>query len=330
MQTLEERVASMPYTKTIRLGLVCLAATFTMLLAVCSASASTIAKLRVEGVGTTLDYGTSYATGTESILRGTDLGCKPAPNPVGIAGPTAMGILGSADDYTAALRPVRAAEDEFGIRVCQIGGLVETDTPFTGWLYRVNHVAPTESAALRGLSGGEEVLWYFANFSAGVNSGDELVLSAPARAVPGAFQVSVRAIDFEGKDSPAPDGTVVSGGDAEVTTTDGVATVTASQPGEISLRAAHGDEIPSNVQEVCINSDLSQCPANRGELIIGTNARDQLPGTVGPDVIKGRNGRDRINTRGGGRDKVNCGKGRDRAKVGRKDVARRCERVKRK
>lgn len=74
------------------------------------------------------------------------------------------------------------------------------------------------------------------------------------------------------------------------------------------------------------------------DLINGGAGRDRLHGGPGDDAVVGGPGADRIfggpgsdaiNTRDRSRDMVDCGAGRDTARVDRRDVVRRCEKVKR-
>jgi hypothetical protein len=290
--------------------------------------------LRVEAAGTTLDPGTFYAPPRSiSVPRGeTSSGgtCVRSGGSLSVSGRSALGLAAAASNASQALRPLWAVEDSFGKRICRIGSFNETDSPFTGWLYRINHSAPTSAADLLEVQKSDEVLWVFANFGNGVNTGDELVLSAPVRTRPGPVQVSVTAHQFDGLTKPAPDGTVVSGGAAPVTTVGGVATLTAT-PGTTTLRAvgpgAAPTEIPSAPLSLCIAAELTDCPPQRGKRIVGTNARESFKGTPGPDVIRTRGGADKVKVRGGGTDVVNCGKGKDRVIADTADKLRRCEQV---
>lgn len=299
------------------------------------ASATPAFSLRVEAPGQTLDPGTMYAPRSPiGAPRGETPGggdCVRGPGRIDLAGRNALGLIATASNANKRLRPLWVVEDGFGRRVCRIAGFAETDAPsFTGWLYRVNHVAPPLSAELAGVSKGDEVLWVFADFGSGANTGDELVLEAPVRAEPGPLQVSVRAVSYDGVVKPAPDGTVVSGGTVPVTTAGGVATVNLAA-GARSLRAtgpgAAPTEIPSASLSVCVASPLSSCPAARPLTLVGTNVRDSLKGAAGPDVVRTRGGRDKARVRGGGADFVDCGRGRDLAIVDPGDRTRRCEKV---
>jgi hypothetical protein len=298
-----------------------------------SASATPVFSLRVEAPGTTLDPGSFYAPRTPIAgQRGKILSagnCVREAGDISMTGRTALGLVASAANANGALRPLLIVEDTFGKKICRMSGFNETDTPFTGWLYRVNHAAPPKSGELVHISKTDEVLWVFANFGTGANTGDELVLTAPFRATPGTVQVSVRAVTFDGVTAPAPDGTVISGGTTPVTTVGGVATVPVT--GGTVLRAtgpgASPPQIPSNQVPVCVAAQIDDCPVVPGRRMYGTDVRDTFKGTPGPDVIRTRGGKDRVRVRGGDADVVDCGKGKDKAVVDREDRTRRCEKV---
>jgi hypothetical protein len=321
----------------VRFGLaVALALTATTLFtfAAGTASATPVFSLRVEAPGSTLDPGTHYAIpSTTSAPRGAlnpSGTCVGAQGRLPLASGTAIGLITAASAANPALAPLFVAEDAFGKRVCRIGDFAETDTPFSGWLFHFNHRFSTVGAELVAVSKGDDVLWYFADFGSGANTGDELLLSAPVRAKPGTVPVSVQAIDFDGNVKPAPDGTVVVGGSAAATTVGGVATV-AVEAGDTTLRAvgpgATPTEIPSNPLSLCVAADVGDCPAARGRRIVGTNDGDSLKGTPGRDRIKSRGGPDKIRVVGGSADVVNCGRGKDTVIADQRDRLRRCEKV---
>jgi hypothetical protein len=292
--------------------------------------------LRVEAPGTTVDPGTFYSVrdpiGTQrGELQGAG-NCVRAPGDIAIGGRTALGLPASAANGSAALRPLLVVEDSFGKRICRIDGFNETDTPFTGWLYRVNHVAPPLSAELVSINQGDQVLWVFANFGTGANTGDELVLTGPFRSAPGTVQVQVQAVTFDGVVKPAPDGTVVSGGTAPAIAAGGVATVAVTD--STTLRAvgpgAAPTEIRSNELPLCVLANPQDCPPVPGKRIVGTNARDNFKGSKGPDRIRTRGGRDKVRVRGGSTDRVNCGNGKDVVIADLTDRTKKCETVLRK
>jgi hypothetical protein len=300
------------------------------------ASATPAYNLRVEAPGRTIDPGTFYAVrdpiGTQRGELQSAGNCVRAPGDIAVGGGTALGLAASAANGSAALRPLLVVEDSFGKRICRINGFNETDTPFTGWLYRVNHVAPPLSAELVSIQPTDRVLWVFANFGTGANTGDELVLTGPFRAAPGAIQVRVQAVTFDGVAKPAPDGTVVVGGASPTITVGGVATVAVS--GSTTLRAvgpgAAPTEIPSNELPLCVLANPQDCPPVPGKRVVGTNARDNFKGSRGPDRIRTRGGKDKVRVRGGSTDRVNCGNGKDVVIADRADRTKKCEKVRRK
>ncbi len=307
----------------------------TAMLSTGSASATPAFNLRVEAPGVTVDPGTYYAPRSPiAAQRGKILGsgnCVREKGDISMPGRTALGLVASAANANPALRPLFIVEDTFGKKICRIAGFHETDTPFTGWVFRVNHRFAEKSGELINIRKSDEVLWYFANFGTGANTGDELVLTAPFRATSGVVQASVQAIAFDGAVKPAPDGTVVSGGTTPVTTAGGVATVpvTASTVLRATGPGAAPTEIASNQIPVCVAAQIAGCPPVPGRRIFGTDVRDVFKGTPGPDVIRTRGGKDKVRVRGGGKDVVDCGKGKDLAIADKADRVRRCEKVKR-
>lgn len=299
------------------------------------AEATPTFSLRVEVPGATLDPGTYYAVPRTTLARRGTLNsagtCIMATGRHEIDGPTALGLVASAAQVNRKLDPLVVAEDSFGRRLCRAAEAIERDQPTsTGWLFKQNGVSPLFSAEVSPVERDGKVLWVFADFTNGANTGDELVLTAPVRTTPGLIQVAVQAVTFDGVASPAPDGTVVTGGASLAITVGGIATVPVAE-GETELRAvgagAGAGQIPSAPQSVCVAADLEECPEERGHRIIGTNGKDGLAGTPGPDRIRARGGKDKVRVRGGDADIVNCGKGKDVVIADERDKLKRCERV---
>ena len=121
----------------------------------------------------------------------------------------------------------------------------------------------------------------------------------------------------------APAGVTVSGGGQPATTgADGTATVIARRPARrSSSRPRRGDRHP---EPRCSRSasarTLDDCPAARGERIVGSPKGDRIKGTRGADAIRARGGDDRIDLRKGGADKLDCGPGSDRVLAARGDA----------
>ena len=297
------------------------------LLAPATASAAERADLRVEGASRPV-AAASYITDTARIKTTTSTSCKGSGDVKSVQGPTALGLLWSGAAVTKRLRPVSVSDEfDFGLLVCGISSFVGGDTAF--WLYKVDHKAPEVGADQFPLKGGEQVLWYFSDTTANVNTGDELVLQAPARAKPGSnVAVRVWSYDSAGKRTPAA-GAVVQGEDEATTDAQGRVTLETPTQGTLRLRAERGPDIPSATVPVCITAKPS-CPSRRGKRIFGSAKADRIAGTRGADTVSAGAGADRVSIRGGGRDKARCGKGRDRVSADRSDrVGRDCEVVKR-
>jgi hypothetical protein len=245
-------------------------------------------------------------------------------SPARLSGPTALGALIEGAGADRDLRPVSVTDAfSFGLGVCGIGGSVASGSAF--WYVKQNHVESQVGADQIVPKSGDDVLWYL---TPSFPASPELGLSAPGRAQPGEpFTVHVQEFGADGSGAPIA-GAKISVGDATATTdASGSAQVTVADPGQVTLRATRGSDIPANQATVCVDEQLGQCPAVQGLRIFGSSKRDKIKGTKGPDVIKSRRGNDLIRARGGGADSVNCGRGRDRVKVDQGDEVKRCERV---
>ena len=284
------------------------------------------AELRVEAAGKALEAGTSYVTDTATVQTDKRAACGGSGNSKTITGATAMGILTNAVPVNPLLRPLGISDKfSFGLLVCGVGEYVASDTAF--WLYKVDHKSPEVGGDQYALKPGDEVLWFFQDTAANVNTGDELVVEAPARARPGRpFTVTVWAYDFAGKRTPAA-GAQVQGDSVQTTDATGKATITVDKRHTVRLRATRGADVASKPVGVCVDSP-SKCPARRGEHIVGRNVADSITGTPGADDVEGRGGADKIRVNGGGVDTVDCGPGRDSVVKDRRDeAASDCERV---
>lgn len=296
------------------------------LLAAPNASAAVQAELRVEGAGRQLAAG-MYVTDSASVRTTTSPpSCNGSGQVKTVQGPTALGLVVSAAAAGAALRPLAVSDEfDFGLLVCGIGDLAGSDASF--WLYKVDHKAAEVGADQFPLEGGEQVLWYFSDTAAGVNTGVELGLQAPARATAGsAVEVTAWAYDAAGARTPAAGATVL----GETTDGQGKASVSVPRGARVlRLRAERGGDVPSPTLTVCVKAEPS-CPPRRGQRVFGSKGDDRITGTAGADTVSGLGGADRIDVHGAGRDFVRCGKGRDRVRADRRDrVARDCERVRR-
>jgi hypothetical protein len=291
-----------------------------------AAGASAQADLRVEGAGRTLGAAT-YVTDTARLRTSRSAACGGSGAVKTLPGPTALGLLRSASAISRPLRPLGISDKfDFGLLVCGISRFTASgETSY--WLYKVDHKSPEVGADQFRLRGGEQVLWFFSDYAAGVNTGDELALQAPARAGFGAsIRVRVFAYDQNGRRTPAAGATV----HGATTDAQGRATIAAPDGGgRLDLRATRGADVPSERLSVCVGSSAN-CASRRGKRVFGSSRAERIAGSGGPDVIRAGAGDDRIGVRGGGPDTVRCGKGRDRVSADGADrVARDCEIVRR-
>jgi hemolysin type calcium-binding protein len=123
--------------------------------------------------------------------------------------------------------------------------------------------------------------------------------------------------------TPGPDAISAGGGDDMVR----------GHAGADSLRGGPGDD---SVAGMAGNDSLRGDAG--ADLLSGDTGRDILSGGAGPDTLTGGagidrifggSGRDLIRARNGGRDRVDCGPGRDTAILDSRDVAVRCETIRR-
>jgi hypothetical protein len=236
-----------------------------------------------------------------------------------------LGLLVAAAHRRTQLQPLRISDKfSFGLLVCGLFDFTARDTAF--WLYKVNHVSPEVGGEAFKISEGRQVLWYFQDVSRNRNTGDELVVEAPVRALEGRdVEVTVYAYGPTGARKPAA-GARVSFGDRTT-----VADAAGRAKGRLSdgevIRAGRGGDIPSAGVPVCVAEALGECPPVRGRKIVGGDAADRIRGTAGADVIRSGRGNDRISVRGGSEDRVRCGSGRrDRVRLDSDDRATRdCE-----
>jgi hypothetical protein len=305
-----------------RFGLGLAGAAASLLIAASGASAaSTVAKLRVEAGGRALDRGASYATGSARVRTSTQQ-CAGKGRSFVLRGPNATGIVDYAREHNGKLQPFFVSDRfDFGLIVCRIGSFGAFSAN-EAWLYRLNHRDPGVGGDQAKLKSGDQVLWYFANFASGANTGVELRLAAPARAQTGStFTVIAYAYDSAGRRTPAA-GVRIAGDASAVTGADGKARIVANREGRLDLRGTHLNDVPTQPLAVCVDDRLSNCPLYRGQTIVGSRLSDRLRGTRGRDLVIARNGDDRINVRGGGLDRVRCGLGHDVVIAGPRDLVR--------
>ena len=248
----------MPRLIPSRLAAVCaLALTLLLCGAAIAAAKGVPAELRVVGTGGRVLDEQNLRAGTTRLPtshRATCLGkgTGGSGRQVTVNGPTALGLLARAAKSDPALRPLLITDhflSEFGLGLCGVGG-VKSHGSYS-WYLKVNHRNPQVGGDSVKLHAGDEVLWAFAPYP----YPDELSLVAPSEATAGVpFTVRVFSYDDSGKRTPAA-GVTVSGAGAP-TGTDGVATVTLSQPAV--LFAGHGKDIPSNRVAVCVSGACPQ------------------------------------------------------------------------
>jgi hypothetical protein len=289
-----------------------------LLVATAPADARTaLAELRVEGPDGTLDPGTWYVTGSESIKKsGSSDTCPRRSGAIRVAGPTAMGLPQTASGSNRDLRQVRVRADEAGLFVCEIGSVLgrpfSDPAGFAGWSYWQDYAFGNASADLVSLRNGDRILWVYSDFGAAtpLNQGDALELSSvDPGTTTGELEVKVTAHGFDGSSAPAT-GATIEGAESFEDLGGGLYSVTVG-PDFTTLQATRGLDIPSQPLETCSAPKSSDCPNARGRRIVGSNRADRLKGTKGWDDIAARGGDDVIDIRSGGSDAVDCGGGRD-------------------
>jgi hypothetical protein len=275
------------------------------------------AELRVEADGKALAPGHRLINGTARVE--TFRSCGGSGNSIRIPGPTALGIVEYGEKIYSTVNPVGVSDEfDFGLFVCQIDVFRGDLTKF--WLYKVNRKSPTVGGEQFALKRGDKVLWFFQDTVKKINTGDELVLKAPARAQAGQpFTVTVFAFNQNGTRRVVSGANIV-GEASAVTNAQGQAQITGTENEFLTIKARHGGDIPSERVHVCVNATLSRCQPAPPERIIGTRGPDSITGTAAADLVVARGGNDRINVRGTIRDRVRCGTGWDRVLAGSNDI----------
>jgi len=286
-------------------------------------------KLRVEADGHDIGPGFRYVH--DSVSYKTSTACGGTGNSYTIDGPSALGLLIQAADFTSALRPVQVSDEfDFGKFVCGIGGFEGSD--FDYWSYKVDHVLPEVGADQFPINRSHhEVLWYFVHGT--TNTGNELELELSDNIVQAGdpVEVTVRQYDASGAVSPAAGVTLDGAGDA-MTDANGKASVVFDQASRPFIRGVRGNDIQTDLLHLCVWEDsASECGKWLTGWTVGTGGDDRMRGTDNPERLAGRGGDDKINSRGdGAADSVRCGRGDDVARVDKLDrVRRNCETVRR-
>jgi hypothetical protein len=296
--------------------------------AVPAPAAPATTKLRVEANGHDIGPGWSYVHDTVTYTSSKAAPCSGTGEQTTVEGPTALGLLVQASEYTAALRPVQISDrSQFGAFVCGIGDYTGSSTSY--WLYKVDHVAPEVGADQFAIAPSHgEVLWYFVDGT--TNSGNELALVTD-RDVRAGDELRVRVLEYDlsGNATPAA-GVRILGGAGAVTDPDGAATLVFDAPGRPVIRGVRGIDIPTDGVRLCVYADSrSECtrPVAR---IVGTAGADVLRGGSERELVVARLGRDTVRVRGGGVDTVRCGGGHDSVVADARDVVTpTCEEVSR-
>ena len=113
--------------------------------------------------------------------------------------------------------------------------------------------------------------------------------------------------------------------------------MTVGAPGDALIGASRGTDIPSEALADVRRRAARDCPAVRGDRLVGSPQGDRIKGTAGDDSIRSRGGDDKIDVRQGGADASTAARARDKVQ----DQAQRdadaassikgsCERVKQK
>lgn len=307
-----------------------------------ASAATTTAELRVLTPAKVLDPGTTYIVDSRvTVPTRPDADCFGPPGGSGqqftYDQPTALSLLATAARTSPKVRPLSLTDQfGFGLGICGIGGQ-EAVSGQSFWYLKSNHQESTLAADQLQVNDGDQVLFYLSPDNFPNPNPKELELIAPARAEAGeTFTVNVvehscvtdqQTFEVSCKSQPAAGALV---GDA-TTGPDGTAQLGATSPGTLKLGATRGSDIPSEVLPVCVGEQLDDCPAARGERLVGSPNGDKIKGTRGSDSIRARGGDDRVDLRKGGTDVLDCGPGHDKVLVKRSDdddrIARDCERI---
>lgn len=312
-----------------------LAACALAVLAASSASAASVTtQLRVEANGHDIGPGWFYAHDSVSYTTSQSEACGGSGASGSISGPSALGLLVQASDYTSRLDPVQISDQfEFGPFVCGVGSFSSSDSAF--WLYKVDHVSPEVGGDKFAIDGSQDqVLWYFVDTATGVNTGNELFLSVGDKVVQAGTPVEVTVLEYDpsGESTPAAGVRILGAGDDVMTDAAGTATLVFDEPGRQFIRGDRGSDIPTDGTRLCVWEDSeSGCGEFIAGRVVGTHEADTISGTDDPDHIVARNGDDTITSRGDdAADSVRCGPGDDVAQADALDrVARSCEVIRR-
>ena len=291
-------------------------------------------QLRVEADGHDIGPGWRYAHDSVTYDTSQSAACGGSGDSGSITGPSALGLLVQAADYTRRLDPVQISDKfEFGPFVCGVGG-------FAGQRQRVlalqgrsrrarggRRPVPDQPLARRG------ALVLRATPRPEPTPGNELFLSVASNIVQAGAPVEATVLEYDGagQSTPAEGVRIVGGGDA-MTDANGTAMLTLRRrAGSSSAAFAASTSRPTGSACACGRTPKSECNAFIWGRVVGTDDDDRIAGTDQPERFIGRDGDDRITSRGDGvADTVRCGPGNDVARADALDrVARNCEKVRR-
>jgi len=157
-----------------------------------------------------------------------------------VTGPTALGAIADATARSAALRPFKISDGDFGFGICGFGKNVVKDENW--WVFKYQHKSSMTGTEVTRVREGSDVLLYLAK-SYNETTPEELVLEAPSMVRRNAtVKVRVFAYNDQGKRKPV-EGAKVSGTKA-LTNARGYSTVTVTR--KTRLIARSNGTIPSN------------------------------------------------------------------------------------
>jgi hypothetical protein len=186
-------------------------------------------------------YNGKLKTGTTKIKPNAScLSGSPGPART-LTGPTALGALFTASKQSAALRPLKISDGDFGFGICGVGSAVVRGKNW--WVLKYNHADSALGGEVTKPRRNSDVLWYLAR-SWEETTPDELVLVAPKKARKGKT-VKVRVMRSNGKGDRKPvEGAKIRGARTELTDARGFTKVKVTRKTKLSARFA--GLIPSN------------------------------------------------------------------------------------
>lgn len=139
-------------------------------------------------------------TGTARIKPNTAcLGGEPGPART-VSGPTALGLIAAASKKSAALRPLKISDGEYGFGICGFGNTVAKDPQW--WVLRTNYRDASAGAELVTVKKNDDILLYLSKTYMD-DTPDSLFLKAPAKVKKGKF-ARVRVFKYTGAGKRSP------------------------------------------------------------------------------------------------------------------------------